>query len=206
MGSTRDPDYDALTKRGLAEVAEAHTRDEANTTKESQAAPTPTPSSQEKARKFRELGSATYLSGAMHPLLGNTLDLMTCQAYLEEFVRDAGDPQDPIARLLVEQLATAHQLIGRYHIRAATTTNLEEAKVYLAAAARLLGEFRRSSLALEKLLQAAEARQTKATKKKRKLHRPRPGAATSAKQQCNTQLGSKNRISEYMDDLEPVLS
>ena len=52
--------------------------------------------------------------------------------------------------MLVEQIALAHHAIGCYYVRGATAETLELAKVYNAAAARLLGEFRRTVLALKK--------------------------------------------------------
>jgi len=52
--------------------------------------------------------------------------------------------------MMVEQIAMAHHTIGCLNIRAARAETLEQAKVYNAAAARLLGEFRRIILALKK--------------------------------------------------------
>ena len=44
----------------------------------------------------------------------------------------------------------AHHAIGCLYVRAATAETLDQAKLYNAAAARLLGEFRRTVLALKK--------------------------------------------------------
>ena len=51
--------------------------------------------------------------------------------------------------MLIEQLAMAHHAVGRLHWKAATAGTLEAAAVYLGAACRLTGEFRKSALALK---------------------------------------------------------
>ena len=39
--------------------------------------------------------------------------------YLHRVLEESGDPQDPIERMLVEQLCLAHHNIGRLHVQAA---------------------------------------------------------------------------------------
>jgi hypothetical protein len=75
-------------------------------------------------------------------------DGQAAQAYLECLLEDAGNPRDPIERMMVEQLAVAHFRIAQLHVRAQKAQGVEAAKLYTAAAARLLGEFRRTALAL----------------------------------------------------------
>jgi hypothetical protein len=50
--------------------------------------------------------------------------------------------------MLIEQLMVAHHNVGRLHMQAAATRDLEEARICNAAAVRLMAEFRRSALAL----------------------------------------------------------
>jgi hypothetical protein len=72
------------------------------------------------------------------------------KVFLDQFVNDAAESPDPIERLLIEQLALAHFRIGDLHCSAAASgEGIDAVKVYASAASRLLGEFRRSVLALK---------------------------------------------------------
>ncbi len=70
------------------------------------------------------------------------------QRYLEQLLLEAGSPSDPIERMMVEQLALAHFRVGQLHVGAAQAKSVEVVKLYNSATARLLGEFRRTALAL----------------------------------------------------------
>jgi hypothetical protein len=70
------------------------------------------------------------------------------QRYLENLLHEAGDPSDPIQRMLIEQAALAHFCIGRLQGYAARAEGAENIKVCNAAAARLLSEFRRTAVAI----------------------------------------------------------
>src|SRR5262245_17338250 len=70
------------------------------------------------------------------------------KAYLTQLLKDAGDPVDPIERMLLEQLALAHFRIAQLHADAGQARGVEAAKIYNSVAARMLGEFRRTALAL----------------------------------------------------------
>lgn len=73
--------------------------------------------------------------------------------FLDGLLRDAGNPTDPVERMLIEQLAMAHHRIGQLHAQAEQAQASEQAKVYLTAAARLTGEFRRLALAIRQYRQ-----------------------------------------------------
>ena len=78
------------------------------------------------AQVFREVGPESF------------------KLYLLKVMEDAGNPTDPIERMLIEQICLAHHNVGRLHVKAASAEHLEEARVYIGAAALLTGEFRRS--------------------------------------------------------------
>ncbi len=69
--------------------------------------------------------------------------------YLDRIMKDLGDPKDPIERMMIEQLAMAHFRVAELQVAAANATGSEAAKLYSAAAARMLGEFRRTALSLK---------------------------------------------------------
>jgi hypothetical protein len=75
-------------------------------------------------------------------------DSAAYKIYLERFLEDAGKPADPVERMMLEQLALAHLRLGQLHGQAGHSKNLDAAKVYNSATARLWGEFRRTALAL----------------------------------------------------------
>src|SRR5262245_60211084 len=70
------------------------------------------------------------------------------RAYLAQLLKDTGDPTDPIEHMLTEQLALAHFRIAQLHADAGQARGVEAAKIYNSLAARMLGEFRRTALAL----------------------------------------------------------
>jgi hypothetical protein len=78
-------------------------------------------------------------------------DMHTFQRYRDNLLADCGNPTNPIEVMIIEQLAMAHfnaTLLQCYGMDR-KTNSVDDAAVYLAAAARLMGEFRRSALALQ---------------------------------------------------------
>jgi hypothetical protein len=71
------------------------------------------------------------------------------KVYRDRLLRDAGEPTDPIEVMLIEQIAMAHFHIGRLYMKSCATDNHKLSSAYGEAATRLLGEFRRCTLALE---------------------------------------------------------
>ena len=80
--------------------------------------------------------------------LDNLFESKAYKVYLERLIEDAGSPTDPIERMLLEQLALAHFRIGQFHVNAGLAEGIEAVKIYNSVAARMLGEFRRTALAL----------------------------------------------------------
>jgi hypothetical protein len=96
----------------------------------------------------------TLRQGLFASLMASALDLDNLfgspayKIYLERLQEDAGNSPDPIERMLLEQLALAHFRIGQLHVSAGRAQAPETAKMYNSVAARMLGEFRRTALAL----------------------------------------------------------
>jgi hypothetical protein len=109
--------------------------------------------SQEKAEQdamnIKDDTGAAYLYGSLAPLFGQQIDQKAYRVYLDRLMRDAGNPSDPLERMIVEQLALCHHAIGRLHVKAAGSRSVQETTAYTAAAARLMAEHRRSTLALQ---------------------------------------------------------
>jgi len=90
-----------------------------------------------------------YFYGSLTACHGEKIGPEAYKTYVVQLLKEAGDPSDPVERMLVEQLALAHHNVGRLHIEAARAEGLEQAKAFNAAAARLMNEFRHSALALK---------------------------------------------------------
>lgn len=86
------------------------------------------------------MATALSLHGAIEP--------GAFQVYLQRLREDAGNPTDPIQCMLIEQVCLAHFRIGQLHARAAEAETVDAIKALTAATARLLGEMRRTALAL----------------------------------------------------------
>lgn len=80
--------------------------------------------------------------------LNNTISVAGYQAHLDRLIKEAGDPKDPIEVMMIEQLVLAHFRIAALQVDAAQAKSTEATKILTAAAARLLGEFRRTALGL----------------------------------------------------------
>jgi hypothetical protein len=79
--------------------------------------------------------------------------------WLAVFLQEAGDPADPVLRLLLQQIAFAHFRVAHLHAKAEGATQTDAADVYMTAAAQLTGEFRRLVLALAEYRNAVGSRE-----------------------------------------------
>lgn len=80
--------------------------------------------------------------------LEDSIESRAYVVYLRRLLQEAGNPTDPIERMMLEQLALAHLRIGQLHANAGKSKSTEACKIYTSGASRLLGEFRRTALAL----------------------------------------------------------
>lgn len=98
------------------------------------------------AEVMRECLFPTLMADALG--YDNIFDSRAYKVYLQRLLDDAGNPADPVERMMLEQLALAHYRIGQLQVNAGQSKGTEATKIYNAAASRLLGEFRRTALAL----------------------------------------------------------
>ena len=99
-------------------------------------------------RKAAEIRDARLPSLLAHMLCGEAEAAKGMMLYLDAIIKDAGDPIDPVERMILEQITLAHQRIITLHAEAHTEKTLEAVKILNNAAVRLQGEFRRLALAL----------------------------------------------------------
>jgi hypothetical protein len=146
---------------------------------------------------LRENSAGLYL----YCVGGNVIDFSIegYDLYLNKLLQDAGDTKDPIARMLIEQIVMAHHHISVLHVRALTSECPKRVEVFEGALARLLGEFRRTVLALKTYLApntpanvTVVGQQNVAQNQQVAYVANEPASATAApKKDCYTELVSK---------------
>ena len=72
-----------------------------------------------------------------------------CRVYLDDLVKDSGNPVDPVEIMLLEQTAMCHILSMKLQSKASGAEGTEAIDLYLSGAARLSSEFRKTALALK---------------------------------------------------------
>ncbi|MBM4072097.1 MAG: hypothetical protein FJ271_24700 [Planctomycetes bacterium] len=164
------------------------------------------PSSIEQAAEnVKQTTAATYLLASLAPVFGLGNQVEVFKLYLDDIMKSAGNPTDPIERMLIEQLVLAHHNIGRLHVAAATARNAEEANVYNAATARLTAEFRRSALALRTYrMPLAEKPRSRPSHNGAGISvngsRSAEKQGKAARTVCSTELTSNNRLNGYFHE------
>ena len=97
------------------------------------------------ARMVAEL----MVPGALSVILGEKLvGSVGVKLAMEDFLRRAGAPADPVEQCLLEQYFLAHHRLARLQAEASSAKGLEGSKVLNAAAVRLLSELRRLALSI----------------------------------------------------------
>jgi len=156
------------------------------------------------AQYVRETAAAAYLYATVHFSLDKSVSLDALKLYREQLLEEAGNPDDPIEIMMIEQLALAHLSIGRLRIYSCAAADVQMITAYGDAATRLLAEFRRCTLALEEYRSKRAARstapdrhdKTKRVARERNGQKP-PSANGSHKKQQHTEVASNG----HMEDL-----
>ena len=79
----------------------------------------------------------------------NMIGAAGCRVYLDDLVRESGNPSDPVEIMLLEQLAMCHQYSIQMQALSKKAEGIEAIELYISGAARLSGEFRKTALALK---------------------------------------------------------
>jgi hypothetical protein len=87
---------------------------------------------------------AAFMAAALS--LDEFIETPAYRTYLEQVVEETGCT-DPVMKMLVLQTCFCHFRVAKLHIAASEAKGLEGTKILNAAAARLLGEMRRTALA-----------------------------------------------------------
>jgi hypothetical protein len=112
-------------------------------------APPPPPlTDEETAARLASACWEACVRGAMNPMHGYPAGPAAYKAMLDNYLAEVG-PTGPVEEMLAEQLFLAHHVSGLLHVKGMHAGAPEPTRVYLAAAARLMAEFRQSALALK---------------------------------------------------------
>ena len=79
----------------------------------------------------------------------NMIGAAGCRVYLDDLVKDSGNPVDPVEIMLLEQTTMCHQYSIQMQALSKKAEGTEAIELYLSGAARLSGEFRKTALALK---------------------------------------------------------
>ncbi len=127
----------------------------------SETGPVPVRTREEIAEKLRDSAPSILLYGSLRSVFPHT-DAATFVMYRDRLIADAGNPTDPVEVMLIETLALAHLNAGRLLCRSveAEAVDVEVARKYGAMATAMVGELRRTALALAAYRAACDARKS----------------------------------------------
>ena len=129
------------------------------------------------AQLLRHDSYPMYLWGINRGLPLADAPIPSFRKYIDDFARDVfGETEDPLVRILVEQLVLSHQVIGRLCCDAVDkTSDLEVRRTNLQLATSLMGEARRQT---KELLQV---RKTVKYEAPQKAQRTKKGGGSTSK-------------------------
>ncbi len=125
------------------------------------AGPAPFRTREQVAEQLRDSAPSILLYGSLRSVFPHT-DAATFVMYRDRLIADAGNPGDPIEVMLIETLALAHLNAGRLVCRSveAEAVDVEVSRKYGAMATAMVGELRRTALALAAYRAACDARKS----------------------------------------------
>ena len=152
--------------------------------------------------------AASYVYAAAATVAGSHLPAESCVVYLNQILDEAGQPKDPVERMLLEQIVMAHHHVGRLHVRATMAESPDHIKAYNAAAANLLRELCQAVVALKKYREPAASKKFTVVKQQNVAKRQQvafvdkessaeletPGKSPKSKRRAGTRAASKKAL------------
>ncbi len=155
------------------------------------------------AYMLRHRAAALYAEASVGGAWNRNVPIQAYDLYMQQLLKDAGSPGDPVEQMLVEQLAMAHHNIGRLYGSAAKATDTQQIKAYNGAAVRFLAEFRRMAETLRTYRTPVPSKQFTVVKQQNLAAGDQQVAYVDSdstqppqkKDMLNTQVGNKEAIS-----------
>ena len=159
-GTSTVPPHGAMT---VARVAAAHTaprqlsnattertmgRRAAQSTQHELSQPNGNRSLESRGAVLQHIAGSTFLSQVCATDFGLRFSALDLQAYRDRLLEQAGDPDDPLLMMAIEQLALCHFRLGKLQGQSACAQTTDAAVKLNAAAAKLMAEFRKLLLAV----------------------------------------------------------
>src|SRR5579885_2935475 len=126
---------------------------------------TPPPGSVEPRKRLTSEAQAGLLSNGMFAVLTASalgldqyVDAVGYKLHWEQFLEEAGNPTDPVERILLQQLYLCHFRAAVLHSRAENNRGSEVTRMFNDSAARLSAECRKIALALKEYRSPPSAR------------------------------------------------
>ena len=93
--------------------------------------------------------SDVVLPGLLSIILGQEqFSPAVAKVFFDDYIQKAGNPTDPVERILLEQMVAAHYRLLQLQASAHRAENPESMQIFNAVASRLMGEVRRFALAI----------------------------------------------------------
>jgi hypothetical protein len=102
----------------------------------------------DQADRLREEGAAVHLYTVVGSIIPN-LDWAMFRSYVEKWIQDAGDPTDPVERVMLESLLLTHHCAGQWATKASMATDPTIQAAFGCVATKLLAETRKSGMAIQ---------------------------------------------------------
>jgi hypothetical protein len=109
-----------------------------------------TPEEEARGRLHAQLLRQVIIPAEIAAILGmNHIDPHGARAYMESVLQEAGNPADPIERMLIQQMILAHHRLIQIHGQAHLVKSIDQEEILNTGAAKLTAEFRRLALAIK---------------------------------------------------------
>ena len=153
------------------------------------------------AANLKQKAGAAYFMCTLQGLLGTDFPPAAYLLYRDQLMQDFGNPSDPLMIMAIEQLVLVHHNIGRLYLKSVNSDAAPASTAYALAAARLLAEHRRNTLALAELrtrtaAEAKRAARAEASEPEDDRTKPpsAPRRATAKKADRLPKLSNKGKI------------
>lgn len=120
------------------------------------------------AKKLKHLAPTMFLWTAGQATLGDLYGAAAYGQFVEDFLREAGNPDDPVKRRLLEAFLLAYFHVGQLTLKATTAGDPEAAEKYNSSLAKIMAEMRRLGVTIHELEMPASQPQKSSSKKRKR--------------------------------------
>lgn len=159
------------------------------------------------ARLIEEGFPAVFLGTIVQNGIKHQLSPAAFKSYLDKIIEDSGSPTDPVERQFLEQLVWAHFRIGELHVQSAVEKAPDVAVALNTAAAKLMGEHRKTGLALREYRSPVVTRQITVVQQRPESVGPQNVEVLDATPECPKKIKSDSKLTSNggrLNGVEPT--